>query len=861
MTDQSSQDKNLRGNSARQTKRTSKPKVLSETDLIRQVVEPKILHADWHSNGIIHQPKLAFQGLRLIPDFVLLHEWYPLAVIEVKSPERFSESGALEQAKYYAETVRLPLAIATDGTNCVGLNLENGQQQTWGKFPSPQDLWQWLGRPLDSTDPRLYPVVSSSLQPLLHQALALGRSLDALVSGQKRGIVSMAAGSESTDVVMQLVHKLIHSGFYQRILYVSDHKDDLKFANDFLQKNRENSFIISQSKALDYSHQIQLATTDYLAESESILETSQESHSFYNLIITRNADSIDKLIDTIGYLSEVSILGFSTSKNRKSSHFPAQPIFEYSVEDAVVDITPPEGFRTILLGDITEINSGLTLNKSQYSISEDTGSLQPEQVYFLTARDILSDGAINFNGARRIQLQDLSEQKLSNKNTERYLANPGDILMPRISRMARNNVALVPDNEEKIVFADSVIRIRVDQAKAKPLDVVNFLKSDSGHKLVHRFSSSLVGMSRLSPSTLAKTPIFLPESDSARKVKELSDISMAVRQLKEETLPSLELLEKSSKLDNKENTSLKAIAFQLHQLADNLVPLPLTERILNKYPTPIALAYKRFEDSRFNVYEQVQRLQDVYEAASFFIYNLVLADCFHRLDPKKFFISNAGERRAYNSFAMAGRIDFIKSITDLAKPNNGTELFIPELVNMPFTEPANKLKNLRNSLSHTATATESGQRKIFEDSLPAVEALLDGLAFLEDYRMVRVPSFYRKNGKLTARMEVYQGTVPTLGEKEDSDDLPLSELIKAEHDHLIMLNSSGKILDIYPMYQLIENERTQYESHICFLKQRKKEDRKLEGESVQYSKDIPLKGFDEFEKLQRKILNEIPATN
>jgi hypothetical protein len=63
---------------------------------------------------------------------------------------------------------------------------------------------------------------------------------------------------------------------------------------------------------------------------------------------------------------------------------------------------------------------------------------------------------------------------------------------------------------------------------------------------------------------------------------------------------------------------------------------------MSHYPTPIALAYRRFYDSRFNIYEQTLRLRDLFESASFFVYNLVLSDVLRRLDPKQFYIE---ERR------------------------------------------------------------------------------------------------------------------------------------------------------------------------------------------------------------------------
>ena len=279
---------------------------------------------------------------------------------------------------------------------------------------------------------------------------------------------------------------------------------------------------------------------------------------------------------------------------------------------------------------------------------------------------------------------------------------------------------------------------------------------------------------------------------------------------------------------------------------------------MNKYPTPLALAYRRFHDSRFNVYEQVQRLRDVYESTSFFVYNLVLADILRRLDPQIFFITDKGSRRAYNNFSMAARIDLVKEVVNIAKLKSNTDIFIPELVGSPFPHCAEQLKDLRNSLSHTATATESKQRQILSDYQPIVEDLLSGLEFFEDYRLVRVPSFYRKGGQFIYRMEVYQGTVPNLDEQAAKEDSALEELKEAEYNHLVMLNNSGKILDLHPLYQLVENKQTQYESHICFFKQRKQKEGKLEGESVLNSKVIALEGFDEFEELQRNILERLP---
>jgi hypothetical protein len=862
MTDQPSQSNQTQDSLVKRTKQTSKPQKLSERDLIDKVVETTIIESGWHSNGILKEPKISLHGLRLVPDFVLLHEWYPLTVVEVKREGRLIASRGIEQAKHYAKVVGLPLAITTDGTKCLIFNLETGLTQSWEKFPSPQDLWQCLGRTLDPTDPRFYPVTPNSRKPGLVQALALGRTLDALVSRLERGIISMAQGSGSTYVIAQLVHKLIHSGFYQRLIYVSQRQEDLHSLSKVLKDNQETFSIVNQHLGLESSPQIHLFTPHSLVELKNLLEYSQKSSNFYDLILTRNASGIDELISSLDYLSQTTILGltFSDWRGRKLSNFPDKPIFEYSLQDSISDISPPEGFTTVLLGDISEISLGLSLNRNSHTLIEDTGNLQPEQAYLLSARDILDDGTINFNDSRRIRLQDLSEQILKNKNSERYLAQAGDILMSRIASHTNKRVAIVPDNiEGTVAFADSIIRIRVDKTKAKISDILDFLISDNGQNLVQRFASSLAGIPKFSPSTLAQTPIFIPENDGANNAEQLSNTALVIRQLRDEIIPYLEKSEEPNEIVNVEKIDFEVIAQQLHKIANTLAPLPLAERVMNKYPTPIALSYRRFHDSKFNVYEQVQRLRDVYESTSFFIYNLVFADILRRLDPKIFFIENKRTRLAYNGYSMAERISLVKEVVNIARLNSNADIFIPELLDSPFAQCAEQLKDLRNSLSHTATATESMQKQILSNYQPIVEDLLSGLEFLEDCRLVRVPSFYRKSGQFVYRMEVYQGTVPYLDEQVANEDSGLEELKEAEYNHLVMLNNYGKILDLHPLYQLVENEQTQYESHICFFKQRKEKARKLEGESVVNSKILDLEGFDEFETLQSKILTQPPG--
>lgn len=131
--------------------------------------------------------------------------------------------------------------------------------------------------------------------------------------------------------------------------------------------------------------------------------------------------------------------------------------------------------------------------------------------------------------------------------------------------------------------------------------------------------------------------------------------------------------------------------------------------------------------------------------------------------------------------------------------------------------------------------------------------MLVELEFLADYQLTRIRSFYCKQGQLICRMEVYTGAVPNLTEQPISRD---THLTHAEHNHLILLDREYQILDLYPLYQLIDNEQTQYETQMCFFKQCKKKDQILEGESLHNFATIQLTGFDDFSNLQNIILDK-----
>lgn len=276
---------------------------------------------------------------------------------------------------------------------------------------------------------------------------------------------------------------------------------------------------------------------------------------------------------------------------------------------------------------------------------------------------------------------------------------------------------------------------------------------------------------------------------------------------------------------------------------------------MEEYPTPIALAYQRFHDAKFNIYERRDRLIALYEYTTFFVFNLVFADLIQRLDP--IYIKDGRARNAYKDYGVAGRINFVKAIIEAASTHFGVDLFTPELVSSLFVIHAERLREMRNHLAHKGTASESALRKLLEEYEPIINKLLSELEFLMDYRLVRIPSIRYKGGKYIYQMTVYQGkgTVPS------SQDERFEQPCPAEHDHLVMLNNRGEVLDLHPLYQLFSDETTQHEEHVCFLKSCKEKEQRIYVESIQTSVVHELDGFDALKNLaEGKLLTQQPKS-
>ncbi|CAM3934604.1 DEAD/DEAH box helicase family protein [Mycobacterium senriense] len=222
----------------------------TEADTCRDYVVPKLKEAGWSDDQIIEQYRVTDGRIikvgskhrraeALRADYVLEYRpGVPIGVVEAK--REYSTPGqGMQQAKNYAQLLDVPFAYATNGLSIVENDSNTGiERANLPSFPSPDTLWgryrEWKGIRDDTvSDGLLFPFNralhnsdGTIKEPRYYQRVAINRSIEAILGGRKRLLLTMATGTGKTFVSMQIVWKLWNSGWIRgrrpRILYLAD---------------------------------------------------------------------------------------------------------------------------------------------------------------------------------------------------------------------------------------------------------------------------------------------------------------------------------------------------------------------------------------------------------------------------------------------------------------------------------------------------------------------------------------------------------------------------------------------------------------------------------------------------------------
>lgn len=217
--------------------------MLNEADTRANLIDPKLHSAGW-SNDLISRefpisvgrieimgenhrraaPKKADYVLRLAP------HGEALAVVEAKEESAEANEGTA-QAKEYAKKLSVLFAYATNGHQIEEFSFLTNQQTTIANFPSPEELKRRYIEAILSgavqkekaekiLNQPYYYAPSFSLR--YYQEAAIHATLQKIINGEKRILLTLATGTGKTIIAFNIVWRLIKAGYFKRVLFIAD---------------------------------------------------------------------------------------------------------------------------------------------------------------------------------------------------------------------------------------------------------------------------------------------------------------------------------------------------------------------------------------------------------------------------------------------------------------------------------------------------------------------------------------------------------------------------------------------------------------------------------------------------------------
>jgi type I restriction enzyme R subunit len=347
--------------------------IWNEADTCRKYVTPGLVQAGWDNEPHSFTEQATFTDGRIIvvgdkptrrkqkrADYLLRYTRdIKLAVVEAK--RKYLKPGdGLQQAKEYAEILGLKFAYATNGEGIVEFDYTTGLEREIDIFPSPKELWSRYcsGQRIDdeATKKRLltpnYHIPGKI--PRYYQEIAINRSMEAILQGKRRVLLTMATGTGKTFVAFQICWRLWESGWNSRnekrrprILYLADR-------NILIDDPKDKTFTpfgdarwkIENGEAIK-SREMYFAIYQSLAKDENRPGLFKEySPDFFDLIIVDechrgSARDENNWREILEYFQPAYQLGMTATPlrddNRDTYAYFGDPIYTYSLRQGIED--------------------------------------------------------------------------------------------------------------------------------------------------------------------------------------------------------------------------------------------------------------------------------------------------------------------------------------------------------------------------------------------------------------------------------------------------------------------------------------------------------------------------------------------
>jgi type I restriction enzyme R subunit len=307
-------------------------------------------------------------------DYVLRYTRdFPIAVVEAKSIYKLAGDG-LAQAKEYALTLGLKFAYATNGEKIIEFDFLTGNERELNTFPSPGELWSRLTSSEKLTENAADQLLTpgnyvSGNQPRYYQEIAINRTIQSLLQGKRRILLTMATGTGKTDVAFQICWKIWQARWNRtgehrkpRILYLADRNILIDDPKDKTFSPFGEARWKIQGEA-NKSREMYFAIYQAIAQDENRPGLYREySRDFFDLIIVDechrgSARDTSNWREILDYFEPAYKLGMTATPlrddNRDTYAYFGNPIYTYSLRQGIDDgfLAPYRVHRVVTTAD------------------------------------------------------------------------------------------------------------------------------------------------------------------------------------------------------------------------------------------------------------------------------------------------------------------------------------------------------------------------------------------------------------------------------------------------------------------------------------------------------------------------------
>jgi type I restriction enzyme, R subunit len=205
---------------------------MNEAETRAELIDPKLKACGW---GVTEGSKILREycitagklqtggrGKREIVDYALVYKGFKLAVIEAKSNELSVGEGVM-QAKKYAQKLQLETTYSTNGKEIYQICMKTGDEGLVADFLSPEQLWNKTfpasnepGAGMAEAWREKFANVpfedkSGTWQLRYYQEIAVKNTLEALATGRRRILLTLATGTGKTAIAFQIAWKLFQT--------------------------------------------------------------------------------------------------------------------------------------------------------------------------------------------------------------------------------------------------------------------------------------------------------------------------------------------------------------------------------------------------------------------------------------------------------------------------------------------------------------------------------------------------------------------------------------------------------------------------------------------------------------------------